>query len=339
MRFHYFALFAFVCLCAVNIAMGQEEDWAKEMFSETSHDFGVVAAGAKVEYKFYIENKWVEDVHIASVKSSCGCTSPKIDKQLLKSWEKAELTAVVNTDTRQFWGRKDATITVTFDAPLPAEVQIHVHTYIRRDVVVQPGMVQFGTVDQGSPVEKKVSVSYAGRSDWRIERVESANPFLEGKVNEVSRTGKIVKYELLVTLKGDAPAGYIKDQLILITNDADLQSTKVPVPVEGLVTQSLTVSPSTLFMGVVEIGKSTTKPLVISAKAPFKIISVKSSDPRFQCKIPEGSVRAHRLPVTFNAQDASGMVSGKIHIETDFPNAKPLDVEVKAQVNSPVITK
>ncbi len=146
------------------------------MFSETSHDFGVVARGAKVEYKFIIENKYEEDAQITSVHSSCGCTSPKIDKKFLKTWEKAELTAVI--DTRSFLGSKDATITVNFDLPFPAEVQIHVHTYIRSDVVVQPGVVQFGSISQGVAMKQKVSVTYEGREDWRIERVESANPYL-----------------------------------------------------------------------------------------------------------------------------------------------------------------
>ena len=29
----------------------QARDWVKEMFKETTHDFGVVARGAKVEYR------------------------------------------------------------------------------------------------------------------------------------------------------------------------------------------------------------------------------------------------------------------------------------------------
>ena len=36
--------------------------------------------------------------------------------------------------------------------------------------------------------------------------------------------------------------------------------------------------------------------------------------------------------MTFDAKDASGKVSGKIHIETDYPNARPLDVDVNVQV-------
>jgi hypothetical protein len=334
MRIHLLAICLSVLLGSISSGSGQETDWAKEMFSETSHDFGVVAAGAKVEYKFYIENKWVEDVHITSVRSSCGCTSPKVDKQLLKTWEKAVLTAVINTDTRQFWGRKDATVTVTFDQPFPAEVQVHIHTYIRRDVVVQPGVVKFGSISQGATSQQKVSISYAGKSDWRIDRVENTSPFLESQIAEVSRADGKVKYDLTVTLKADAPAGYIQDQLVLVTNDADQRSARVPVPIEGIITsESLSINPSVLWMGIVEAGQPVTKKLVINGKTPFQIKSVSSSDPRFKCQAPEGAKRAHVLPVTFDAKEGNGKISGKIHIETDYPNAKPLDVNVDVQVN------
>jgi hypothetical protein len=332
MRIPIFAISLAVLLGAASSGKGQEQDWAKAMFSETSHDFGVVAAGAKVEYKFVIQNIYEEDTHIASVQSSCGCTSPKIDKQFLKTWEKAELTAVVNTDTRQYYGRKDATITVKFDRPFPAEVQVHIHTYIRRDVVVQPGVVQFGSVGQGTAMKQKLSVSYAGRDDWRIERVESSDPYVEGQVAEVSRGAGLVKYDLYVTLKANAPAGYVQDQLTLVTNDANQRSARVPVTVEGVVSQALSVRPSPLFLGVIETGQPVTRPLVIQGKAPFRITSVRSDDSRFQCKAPEGANTVHLLPVTFDAKNSLGKITGKIHIETDYPNAKPLDVDVNVQV-------
>ena len=117
------------------------------MFDHTSHDLGVVARGAKVEHRFTIENNNEEDIRIESVKSSCGCTTAKLTKQVLKSWEKAEI--VVTLDTRGEPGRKDATITVVFAPPFTAEVQLHVHAFIRGDVVVQPGAAEFGLVGSG----------------------------------------------------------------------------------------------------------------------------------------------------------------------------------------------
>ena len=143
---------------------------------------------------------------------------------------------MVTIDTRQFLGRKDATIKVMFDKPFKAEVQLQVHCNIRGDVVVQPGVVDFGSVPQGSGAQQQAAVSYAGRRDWQILRVESPNPNLSAKVVEKSRAlgpAWRVEYDLLRDAEGRAPAGYVRDDLILVTNDANPQAARVPVPVEA----------------------------------------------------------------------------------------------------------
>ena len=121
-----------VVLLAVTVADLAAQDWAKAMFDHTSHDFGMVARGANAEHRFPLENIYLEDAHIKSLSSSCTCTAVRVTKPLLKTYENAEIIATLNT--RQFTGRKDATIRVVFDKPFPAEVQLHCYSYIRTDV-------------------------------------------------------------------------------------------------------------------------------------------------------------------------------------------------------------
>src|SRR5687767_13594116 len=154
----------FVVMFTASAATGQ--DWARKMFDRTNHSFGTVARGAKADTTFTITNLYKEDVHIASVRSSCGCTEPKILTPTLKTHEKGEILAQFNT--RAFLGEKSATVTVTFDKPFYAEVQVQVGGYIRSDVVLDPGFVDFGAVDQGSGADKTLVINYAGRDTWQI---------------------------------------------------------------------------------------------------------------------------------------------------------------------------
>jgi len=319
------------CLLSLCATSGFAQDWAKAMFdNKTTHDFGVVARGAKVEHHFVIENIYEEDVHIASVSSSCGCSTPRATKQSLKTWEKAEI--VVTLDTRGFLGRKDATITVVFDKPTAAEVQLHVHAYIRSDIVVQPGAAELGSVSQGAGASQTLTVSYAGRDDWRIEKVECANPSIEAKAVETSRSPGLVNYSLAVKLKADAPAGYIHDQLVLVTNDADIRSARVPVAVEGLVAPAVTVRPSPLLMTVGDSPQPLTRNLVVQGRTPFHIVAVHPSDERFQCRVPNEAKSVHILPVTFTAKGnppADGKLDGRIRIETDSVGVIEANVSVR----------
>jgi hypothetical protein len=266
------------------------------------------------------------------VRSSCGCTTPQIGQPWLKTWQKSEIKAVV--DTRGHLGRKDATLTVIFDRPFPAEVQLNCYTFIRGDVVVQPEVVQFGAVAQGTAVQRKAQISYAGRSDWRIERVESGNPHLSAQVVERERGGGSVKYDLLVTLAAGAPSGRIQEHLVLVTNDYAASSARVPVPVEGAVEGAggVTVRPSPLMMGLAEPGKTVTRQLVVQGRAPFRILAARADDQRFRVGASPEAKSVHIVPVTFTAGSDPGNIATKLHLQTDQATTKEVDVVAQVQV-------
>ena len=148
------------------------------MFTETSHNFGTVAKGSKTEHRFTFKNGYREDVHVSGVRTSCGCTSPVVTKRDLKTNEVSEVVATFNT--RTFLGAHGATVTVTFDKPFHAEVQLRVDGNIRGDVMFDPPVVDLGNVDVGSGVERHIRVIHMGTSPWRIKDVKSdGDKFLE----------------------------------------------------------------------------------------------------------------------------------------------------------------
>src|SRR6185295_13747119 len=165
-----------------------------------------------------------------------------------------------------FTGFREATITVKFDKPMAAEVQLNIRALIRSDVVLTPSKVDFGTVDAGSKSEIRIRVDYAGRESWKLEDARTADPHFEVEMSEVARGGGKVTYDLLVRLTKDAPVGYIKDQLILVTNDA--KASDLPVEMTGQVMSAIKISPSPLFIGSVQVGQKVTKTLIVSGKTP-----------------------------------------------------------------------
>ena len=305
-----------LAVLAASPLFGQE--WAKKMFETTSHDFGTIARGAKAEYEFVLKNIYMKDVHVAGVQVSCGCTTPRIEKPLLKTYEKGAVVASINSKT--FLGRQSSTITVTIDKPRYARVRLHVKVFIQPDVVLQPASIELGSVDRGTAVEKKISVSCTRRSNWKIVDVKSANPHLSGEVVETSRRGNRVSYELSARLDKDTPAGYIKDHLILSTNDQ--RSAQIPVLVEGLILPEIMVSPASLFFGAVPKGQKVTKRLVVRGKTPFRVTSITSDCDCLQFDVSTGETPKplHLIPVTFTARDQPGRVAASIRIQTDRGN-------------------
>ena len=301
-------------------ALGQ--DWATKMFETTTHDFGTVARGEQAEYEFVLENLYVQDVHVASVRASCTCTIPQVKTETLKAHVKGAIVAKYNTAA--FLGPRQATLTVTFDKPFFAEVQLQVRGFIRGDVTLEPGRADFGSVEQGTGAEKIVTVRHVGRDDWRITEIRSANPQLSAKAKELSRDAGEVTYQIIARVDPHAPAGDLTGILTLLTSDPE--SPEVQVPVDGAVQDRISVSPAFLFLGIVEPGQSTTRPIVIRSREPFRVTKVTCDGPGFSVAAPDGATEKslHLLPVSFVAPKDSGRVEATISIQTSRGAVTPV---------------
>lgn len=297
------------------------QDWARKLLSTTEHDFGSVAQGAKAEYAFVVTNNLQSDVHIASVRSSCGCTSPYVenDKRTLKTYEKGAIIAHLNSDTHV--GQRAATLTVTFDQPYYAEVQLQIRALVHTDILMDRSSVQLGTVEQGKAGEARVRIYRADFPNWQIQpNVRFSDPNLRGEAVLVARRGNEVWYDLKVRLAPTAPPGYISDFAVLTSND--FGSARIPVQVEGQVRPSVVVSPADLFLGVVQAGQKVTRPLVVRADRPFRIEAISGDKAAFEIPKPSSDAKSvHVVPVTFVAGAEIGKVVKTIRIETDIGDA------------------
>lgn len=323
----------------ISLAAGDAvaQEWATKMFKDTSHNFGSVARGAKVEYRFQFYNPYKEAIHVAAVSSSCGCTTPEIEQADVKTYGKSAIIAKFNT--KSFTGNHSATITVTIDKPYYATVQLNVSGDIRGEFEVlshdgsDSGAVDFGTIDQGDGAERRITVVRYGGDDWQIKDVRSVDSNYEVEVIDGPKNQGQVSYDLKVKLKKDQPAGYLKDPLILVTNDANVP--QLPIEVNGLVRAELSVRPEVLTLGTVQSGQQVTNPLVITGRKPFKITGVHCDDDSFAFKTPIGAGRVWTIPVTFTAPNKPGKLIQKIRIDTDLGNALGVEVSALADVTAP----
>jgi hypothetical protein len=310
------------------------DTWAQRLFPETVHDFGTVARAAKVEHVFEFTNKLSQDIHVAGVRRSCGCTTPDFEKEWIKPGEKGAIFARLNT--RAFSGQVGSTLTVTFDRPSYTEVQLRVDAYIRRDVVFDPGVVDFGAVDEGHGGEQVIDLQYAGRPDWELVKVQSPLPCLTVAVRETARGYGRVGYQLVARLAKNAPVGAVNAEFIVETNDQRLK--RVPLAVTARVTPALSLSPATLLLGSVEVGAPSRGRLVARAQPPFRITKIECEDERFQFQVSDAAKPLHFIPVTFAGGTQPGQVSTAVTVVTDLGGGKSATATVAVNVREAAVS-
>lgn len=339
MRLQRICAFALGLTCLVwgdhfiwgNRAHAQDAQWAHKMFDQLEHDFGVVPGNADQKYRLKITNKYQQTVHIASVASSCGCTAGKPSKDTLASEESVYLD--LSMDTRKFRGFKATKITVTFDLPIFAQVEIPVKAFISSDVLINPGAAEFGGIAKGADRLLRLAVAYNGRGMTSIKEAVCKNPNVAVKLVEVRRDAFNVNYELHVTIKGTAPLGEIREQVILVTDDPNNRN--IPVLVEARVEPEFVVNPELVSFGTLLAGESKTMNVYIrsSKKQPFAIQKIESEKTAgtFETRIPKDARDIHVLPLTFIAPKEVGPVNEEFTV-TIIGAAEPVTFKAFGKV-------
>ena len=287
-------------------------DWSDTAFPTKTHNFGTVAVAAKTEFRFPVYNTFSTPMRIQSVRASCGCTTPIVETNYIPPGGSGTILARFNTGT--FRGKKGATLTVVITQPFYSEVRLRVDGYIRSDMVFHPGSIEFGKVDQGKAKSLSTRILYAGRNDWEVVDVQSNKPWLQPVVQQTTRGGGRVEYQLAVNVREDAPTGYFQDEIIVVTNDRSMP--RVPLRVAGQVESALSISPQAIALGSLKPGQSVEKRLVIRGRQPFTIASVDCPGWDVQVDPTPVAKSTHIVTARFTPTDADGQQKATIAIAT-----------------------
>ena len=305
--------------------------WYQTLTDKREHDFGTVARASKQVHVFEFENNTGADLLLNNVRTSCGCTKPKILTQQVKPGQIGQVQA--QFDTLKFYGKRGATLSVSMQKVGQyseyAEVQFAVKGKIRRDVVVSPGMFDFQNVNVSETAKRTAKLWYAGKPDWKILDVKSTNSNFSINFEEVERdavAGTVV-YDLTVNLEDGQPAGQFLDNLTIITNDP--ATSGLPVEVCGTVNTVISVAP--IALGVVNQGQVIEKKLIIRSPTPISIDNIETSCNKIKFEPSEGKKTLHILKYSFDTTEPTD-VEETVTIATTGEKSRATRVSFSAQV-------
>lgn len=94
----------------------------KIVFEQSSYDFGAVAPGTVVTYRFEFTNEGKQVLNILKVKTSCGCTTTKLSNKEYKKGKGGYIEAVFKTKGRK--GSQNKRITVVTNDPKNPQITL-----------------------------------------------------------------------------------------------------------------------------------------------------------------------------------------------------------------------
>jgi len=317
--------------------------WGASLFATQRHDFGRVPLGADVEFRFELTNIYNHELRLVGLRSSCSCVSPRLSTQILQPGETGAVVARFNT-TGQHLRSRSSVLTVQLETvingmPRRDTVQLFVSGYVRPDVLLTPGSVEFGAVSEGTAVVRTLQMEHTGRPGWALTGIERSLPFIHARAEEIRRTHGEVTYRITATLLENAPPGYVRDILRFTTNEMQpgrAEPVEVTVPVHGVVTTAIQAKPSPIQIGILAPGETTVKNIVVRSETPFRITNVAASDNRFRFAFSEHASTVQLISVSFSARQMlpgqSQNFTDVIHISTNDPRQEIITVNAFGRV-------
>jgi Protein of unknown function (DUF1573) len=321
-------------LLGAGAGLVQAAAWADALFPQNRHDFGPVPRGAKVKHDFLLVNRLSEPVTIVGLRPSCGCTSGRASASVVGPGQTAVIEAQM--DTRNFVGPKSTILYVTLmtASGREAETGLGVNAQILSDIVLNPGAIDFGAVLRGQSPSQVLTIDRINLEGWRVHRMVSGSRVLNAQLVETSRKGGAVSYTLTVSLKPDAPAGPIRDEIRILSNDPE--SPSIPVMVTAWVRGELTAAPSVLSMGAVHSAAGVQGRFVIRGAHPFAIRSIEGIGDGFSASVPPNVRQAvHVVTVAYKPEEGTtrGDLRRVFRVHTDLPGEPPLDLTATLHVD------
>jgi hypothetical protein len=307
-------------------------DWIPAVFPERAFDFGNVARGSQVRHSFPVVNRTNSDVHIVDWRTKCGCTNVKVGARLIPPGTQTTIEATI--DTTRFQGPKASGLTLVIDRPNSIEVDLNLTCFIRTDVDLAPGQIDFGTVRRSDKLPSAaLTLTYrGGKPGWEIVQMKTHSVKVKAIAERLDRAvGGLNQWTVTATLQPDLNNGYFKDEITLFTNDSPPQS--IPISVVANIQSAVRVTPSIINFGPVRAGQSVTKTVHVRSSSSFTITKLDADRADLTAVEQQtGSLPEHTVNITLQGPAAPGPFHGVVKIDSDLKDEPPAQIKAFATI-------
>jgi Protein of unknown function (DUF1573) len=328
--------FSLICTIGLGIlgavARGADSDWLAVVFPERAYDFGTVARGSKVRHAFPVVNRTNSEIRIATWRTKCGCTNVRVGARVIPPGTQTTVEATI--DTTKFQGYKASGLTLVIDRPLFVEIDLNLTCFIRGDIILVPGQIDFGILRRTPSLPSAaLTVTYSGgRPDWEITEMKTETSKVKAQAKEISRTvGGQIHWRVTATLQSGINDGYFKDEITLITNDPTVKT--IPISVVANLRGAVSVTPSIINFGQVRPGETVSKTVHVRSSSPFAITKLAATRSELEPQDSNsGSFTDHAVTLKLKVPDAAGPYHAVVKIETDLKDEPPTQIKAFATV-------
>jgi hypothetical protein len=325
-------------VAAQDAAQEAAEGSPKLVVPERILDFGTVAQGEEIHADFTLRNEGTADLHIKTVRPTCGCTVVDFPKTIAAG-ETGQIKAKV--DTSEFTGPISKSMLLMTDDPESPSMSLVIKAAVKPYVEVLPrALVRINAIQGEKATQKLVLVADPAIGDeLEITKVESSVPQLLASYRKLDKDELLdgrgpYQFELELGLGEDVEVGPMNARVMVYTNHP--KAKRIVIKVFGVVRALLHVTPNRIQFGAVEAKlKPGRNVIVVNNRPQSKVMLTEATvdDPAFDAEIitiEEG--RRYQVTVTIDPESRPGTRDATLTIKTTDDQFPELKVPVGAAI-------
>ena len=294
-------------------------------FNELVYDFGIAGPEEKITHTFEFKNTGSSTLEIYRYETSCGCLASIVSKKIIPPGDTGKIK--VTFKTRRFIGKQEKAVEIYSNDPERPKLRLVVRGVIKKDVAVVPSGGNFGKVDKGQAVTKRISLLELSNNKLVIRKIDYNHAMFSIRTARFRRENSR-GIDVEITLKPEVPPGQVNEVITVNTNLK--KRPRIDIPVWAHVVGDILVSPDMLAMGRVKKGETAPQKIrIFSKNSEFKIRKIKCNLPFITFDIH--TVNKHKdyeIRLNLSRLSPAGSFSGMIDIFTDRPDQEHIQVPV-----------
>src|SRR5207253_4993209 len=141
-----------------------------------------------------------------------------------------------------------------------------------------------------------------------------------------------IGYKISVALKPDTPAGPLKHDFFLKTNDPSCPL--LPILVEATVQAPLSATPDTARIGTVMVGQTGTQKVIVKGSRAFRITAIEGQADGITAESPDVTGATHTITTKWQPT-AAGELRRQLVVKTDLDKDTSITVPVEGNAVAP----
>lgn len=309
------------------LCLAQAPAQPRLVLDSAQHDFGQIAPGTRVSYRFKLSNAGEAPLTIVKLSPSCGCTSTVVGKDTLAPRESTELE--VTFDSTGSVGLERKSVVVETNDPVnPAQVLTFQAEVLP---VVSPASQVVLFQDLLPSEHRKTSVKLVGgtRAQLRVANVDlPAAPWLGVATREA---GQDLWVDLDLAARS-LPPSKLSGTATLTLHLINPGPSVAKLEVRWAKRPPVTAAPARLAW-VEAAGQDYPLSLQLSQPEhrPFRILAARTSNPVFQVAPPSPRASARQdVQVVLSSTARPGNYEEKAYLTLDTPGHPELEIRLAA---------